>query len=111
MNGDRLPLVTLALGIEETAEVTNRVDLPTRILDVALELTAPIPTQDQRLPGPPVSKDDSKPRPIHRIDQETNKGAALLIGQVNPKEVLQVPRGAGIELVLSIAYGQRRLLD
>ena len=88
MKADRRSLVTPAFSIEEAAEVTDRVDPPTRVFDVALKLTALIPPQDQSFSGTAFSEDDSEPRAIHRIDQQTNKGAALLVRQVNPKKVL-----------------------
>jgi len=91
MKADRLSFVTPALGVDEAAKVTNGVDPPTRMSDVGLELLALIAPQGHPLSGAAFSKDDSEPRPIHRIDQETNKGGALPVGQVNPEKVPEVP--------------------
>jgi hypothetical protein len=106
----RLPFVTLALGVDEAAEVTNSVDLPARMSHGGLELAALIPPQHQPASSAVFPKHEREARPVDRIDHETDKGATLLVRQVNAKEVLEVAGATGIELVFSVAHRQRRLL-
>jgi hypothetical protein len=70
-----------------------------------------VPPQHQPLSSAVVSEHERETRPVDRIDHETDKGATLLVGQVNPKEVLEVTGATGIELVVSIAHRQPRFLD
>src|SRR6185436_2714096 len=111
MKADHLSLVAPAFRIEEAAEVADRVDLPTGVPGVALELGALLPSEDQALSDRALAKDDAEPRAVHRVDQHTNEGAARRVGQVHPEKVLQVPRAAGAQLELPVRHRQRRLLD